>query len=188
MSSDLGVLIVCFGNKVKDSLFLSLLEKRYVVRILVGVKSSTLDVTGKVYFFDTIDVNVKKYDLRCILRSLIKCAYQKPPLYSSIKHHKIPLYKYARLDIDVNIKRKKIIMHKIGLNIIKHNQIVLDITCSKGTYIRSVVEYLEEKLLIPMSVIQITRLSVGNFNILQSYSLSDILRFKSISEIEQVIL
>ena len=183
-----GVLIICLGNYVEYSLKFSNCKKRYLVHIVSGIKSNTMDLTGKIIFFEEKINYINRNKLKNILTSIKKSLYQIAPFYASIKHNKIPLYKYARFDVNTNIKKRQIKIHDIKLKKLNNNIIVLDIICSKGTYIRSIVNYLSVKLNHPLCIINLIRLSSGKTSILQSYSLKYVLSIKDVYSLKKLIL
>jgi len=183
-----GVLVLGLGNYVKYSLLLSNLTKRYLVHILFGLKSNTLDLNGKIIFFEEKNIYLSSKKIKNALISIKKSIYQVAPDYSSIKHNKIPLYKYAKFDININIKKRKIKIYKIQFKILNGNVLILDITCSKGTYIRSLVNYLSKKIGYTSCVIKLIRLSSGKFNILNSYTLEYVLKLKDTNNLKKLIL
>lgn len=163
-----GVLIVCTNCKTKSlSLFVEQ-HKRYIVFCIVGIESDTLDIFGKIKYFNSYSFKIKKNIIKFFLSSIKMTNVQTPPIYSSIKHNGYSLYKYSRLDIDVKIKLHSVIIYKIFLIKLVRNVLIIDIECSKGTYVREVVNNLSFKVNLPMIVYRIVRLKFSNYSILES--------------------
>ncbi len=151
-----NIIIKCLINK----------NKRYIIYALVGIKTFTKDLDGKIKFINK-NILTTKYIL---LNNIIIIQYQKqqtPPNFSSIKHNGIPLYKYSRLHIKLHQKQNNIIIFKIKLLNIYKNLIILDIKCSKGTYIREIINNLN--IFKPICTLKIIRISINNYTLLNSY-------------------
>lgn len=171
-----GILIICMGNKTKLSNKLSNTKKRYIVSGIMGLKSTTYDLKGKIKFFNTKSISIEKTHIKNILKLIKILNKQKPPTTSSIKHNNIHMYKYTKLNIKLNIKEKYIKIYNITLIKKFKNLIILDITCSKGTYVRSIIDYLGKKTHIPICVNNIIRLSSNKYTILNAYNLKNIIK------------
>ena len=105
-----------------------------------------------------------------LFRSKFYYKSQTIPGYSSVKHNGSPLYKYARVNINI-LKLQKIKLYNIKLLRRVKNMCVFDIVCSKGAYIRSVVNDISLTINLPLSVYKIIRLSVENISVLHAYDL-----------------
>jgi len=183
-----GVLILCIGKKTKNSNIILNQKKRYIVNSIIGIKSKTYDTNGKINFYEKNKIEIEKLKIKHVIKLIQKKYNEKPPLFSSIKHNGLQLYKYARLEIDLKIKKRNTKIYKIGLINKKNNSITLDITCGKGTYIRSLINYLGKKLQQPICVKKISRISSGKYNILHSYNLKNILKLKNIQNFKNILL
>ncbi|AEH39825.1 tRNA pseudouridine 55 synthetase [Buchnera aphidicola (Cinara tujafilina)] len=133
-----GMLPICFGNATKFSKYLTNSIKYYHVIAKLGQVTTTGDVAGKV--IKKYKVNVKINNIIQTLKTFHGIIQQVPPMFSAIKYKGKPLYKYARCGI--NIPRKLRILTIYYINIIQycHNFLELKIKCSKGTYIRSLIQ------------------------------------------------
>ncbi|AYN24694.1 tRNA pseudouridine(55) synthase TruB [Buchnera aphidicola] len=154
-----GMLPICFGETTKFSHYLSESDKYYNVIAKLGEKTSTSDSDGIILrkrpvFFTSFDLNLA-------LKALTGLINQKPSMYSAIKHNGIPLYKYARKGINIKRNIRCVFIYKITLINQKDNWIELNVHCSKGTYIRTLIEDLGEKLFCGAHVIALRRLKIG---------------------------
>ena len=132
-----GVLPLCFGQATKFSQFLLEANKRYLATIVLGTTTETGDADGRVLVQTEVpQIN----DLNFILEQFRGEITQTPSMYSALKLGGQPLYKLARAGIEVERKPRKVRIFKLEL--VKHidEEVVLDICCSKGTYIRSLAE------------------------------------------------
>ena len=132
-----GVLPLCFGQATKFSQFLLEANKRYLATIVLGTTTETGDADGRVLVKTEVpQIN----DLNFILEQFRGEITQTPSMYSALKLGGQPLYKLARAGIEVERKPRKVRIFKLEL--VKHidEEVVLDICCSKGTYIRSLAE------------------------------------------------
>lgn len=171
-----GLLPICFGEATKFSEFLLNSKKRYYVTAYLGKKTDTLDSKGKI--IHERKVNFTKEELYSSLKKFHGNILQIPPMYSAIKYKKKPLYKYAREGIKINRKKRKITIYKLKLIKIERNKLELDISCSKGTYIRSIIDDLGEILRCGAHVTHLRRVQVANFSIKNTVSLKKIYFFK----------
>lgn len=167
-----GVLPICFGEATKFSQFLINSKKRYHVTASLGKKTDTLDSNGKV--ISERHINFTKKELLKSLKMFCGNIMQLPPMYSAIKYKKKPLYKYARKGIKIQRKKRKITIYKLKLIKIIKNKLELDILCSKGTYIRSIIDDLGEMLRCGAHVTNLRRIEVSNFSIKNTITLEKI--------------
>lgn len=182
-----GLIIICFGNNKNNIKKLVNKKKTYIVNAISGIKSNTNDIYGKIEFLEKNDIKINNIKIKYINKIIKKIHKQKPESFSSIKHNGKTFYKYARLNIKIKKNQRKIIIFKI--NIIKNvnNLITMKITCSKGTYIRSIIRFIGQKLNNPLCVLNITRLSSGKYQILNSYTLKEILNLNNKNELKTLI-
>ncbi|URJ32801.1 tRNA pseudouridine(55) synthase TruB [Candidatus Blochmannia vicinus] len=156
-----GMLLICFGKATKFVKYLLNYDKRYKVIAKLGESTNTFDSDGVIVRVSSVQLNNNK--LKQCLESFKGVQNQIPPMFSSLKYRGLPLYKYARKGI--TIPRKPRIVHIYNLNLLKktENIIELDVSCSKGTYIRSMINDIGETLGCGAHVIALRRLSVGKY-------------------------
>ena len=163
-----GLLPICFGDATKFSSFLLNSDKRYVVTAQLGVRTTTADSEGDVLYSKKVDSSI--CDVTTSLNNFVGRIMQKPPIYSALKYQGKPLYKYALEGKKVDIKSREVVVYEANLLSFIDNKVSLDISCSKGTYIRSIVDDLGELLGCGAHVISLRRISAGPYNISSSYS------------------
>lgn len=160
-----GVLPILIGKGTKFSKYLINHDKIYEVQLELGKKTDTADVEGKIIEEKKVDEKYIKENLLQVLASFVGKQEQIPPIYSAIKKNGKKLYEYARAGEKVELEARKIEIYKIDLNKYDKNIISFIVSCSKGTYIRSLCEDIAEKLNTVGYMKNLKRLQVGEFNI-----------------------
>lgn len=160
-----GVLPILIGKGTKFSKYLINHDKIYEVELELGKKTDTADIEGKVIEEKEVDEEYVNKNLLQVLESFIGKQEQMPPMYSAIKKNGKKLYEYARAGEKVEIEPRKIEIYKIDLNKYDKNIISFVVSCSKGTYIRSLCEDIAKKLNTVGYMKNLKRLQVGEFNI-----------------------
>ena len=169
-----GVLPILIGKGTKFSKYLINHDKIYEVELELGKKTDTADIEGKVIEEENVDEKYIKENLLQVLESFVGKQEQIPPMYSAIKKNGKKLYEYARAGEKVDIEPRKIEIYKIDLNKYDKNIISFVVSCSKGTYIRSLCEDIAEKLNTVGYMKNLKRLQVGKFNIKDAVYIDDI--------------
>ncbi|VFP81148.1 tRNA pseudouridine synthase B [Buchnera aphidicola (Cinara kochiana kochiana)] len=167
-----GVLPILFNNATKFSKYLTNSIKKYHVIAKLGVVTDTGDLSGEVLY--TRSVYVSTNNIINILNKFIGAVKQIPPMFSAIKYHGTPLYKYARLGIVISRYPRTVIIYQ--LNFIKRIDKFLEFTvlCSKGTYIRSLVYDIGNILKCGAHVVFLRRLQIGPYYSSQLVNLSNL--------------
>ena len=160
-----GVLPILIGKGTKFSKYLINHDKIYEAQIELGKKTDTADIEGKIIEEKNVDTEYIKQNLTNVLEGFIGKQEQIPPMYSAIKKNGKKLYEYARKGEKVEVEPRKIEIYKIKLIEYKENNIKFIVSCSKGTYIRSLCEDIAEKLNTVGYMKNLKRLQVGEFNI-----------------------
>ena len=157
-----GVLPIAVGEATKVISFIQDKKKSYSFTIKWGETTETDDLEGAVLERSDIRPNIKQ--INSVIPSFIGQILQKPPIYSAIKVNGQRSYKLARKNIEVNHKFRKVEIYDLILKkIINLDKAEFEVKCGKGTYVRSLAKDLAEKLHTKGHVIQLRRLSVGNF-------------------------
>ena len=160
-----GLLPVCIGEATKFSNFASDLDKVYEVGIEFGIETDTGDITGNIV--SKTDFPGFKEDFPQFLTDLEGIQNQIPPMYSAIKINGNPLYYWARKGVYLHRMPRKVDIQKIELIDKSINTAILKVSCSKGTYIRSLIEKLGRNLNSFATVISLRRLEVGDMHLNQ---------------------
>jgi tRNA pseudouridine55 synthase len=156
-----GMLPICFGEATKFSQFLLEADKTYQVTAQLGVRTDTADSEGSMTSVRPVNVTLR--DVEQALTHFRGPITQRPSPYSALKYQGKPLYYYARRGIEVPPKVRSVVIHQLILNEFTGTQLHLTIHCSKGTYIRTVVDDLGELLGCGAHVIALRRLSVADY-------------------------
>ena len=160
-----GLLPVCIGEATKFSNYASDLDKVYEVGIEFGIETDTGDITGNI--ISKTDFPGFKEVFPQFLTDLEGIQDQIPPLYSAIKVNGNPLYYWARKGVYLHRLSRKVDIQKIELIDKSINTAILKVSCSKGTYIRSLIEKLGRNLNSFATVISLRRLEVGDMHLNQ---------------------
>ena len=167
-----GVLVVCIGKYTKLVDLLTSQNKEYIAEIKLGIKTDTGDITGNIV--DKKDSDVDEDKINDVLKSFIGKQIQTPLIYSAIKVNGKKLYEYARNNESVEIPKREIEIYSIELISFKEDIITFKCNVSKGTYIRSLIEDICEKLGTVGTMNNLIRTKQGNFTIEDSYTIDDI--------------
>ncbi|VFP77817.1 tRNA pseudouridine(55) synthase TruB [Buchnera aphidicola] len=167
-----GILPILFGSATKFSEYLTNSIKKYHVIAKLGVITTTGDLSGAI--LQNRLVHVTESQISSILNSFIGKIEQVPPMFSAIKYSGVPLYKYARLGIFLPLKKREVIIYK--LNFIQYIDSFLEFTvsCSKGTYIRSLAQDIGKRLKCGAHVVFLRRIQVGPYCSSQLVKLPDL--------------
>ena len=151
-----GLLPICLGQATKVAQFLLDGDKRYFVCAKFGQVSSTGDSVGKIVNFGSTQ-GIDESSVRAILLKFIGDINQVPPMYSALKRKGIPLYKLARKGIEIERSSRPVTIHEINFLNLDDAVISLEVSCSKGTYIRTLVEDIGKSLGCGGHVVELRR-------------------------------
>ncbi len=160
-----GMLPLCFGQATKFSQFLLDADKTYQVTAQLGVRTTTCDAEGEAV--DTKDAShVNADNLEACLAQFRGPIEQIPSMYSALKHKGQPLYKLARQGIEVERPPRKVTIHECRLDNFDSSsaQFSLTVSCSKGTYIRNLVDDIGQVLDCGAHVVVLRRIGVANLS------------------------
>ena len=160
-----GVLPICFGEATKFSQFLLDANKRYLTTIKLGVATATGDADGEVLSVADAVPEISKDHLEAVLDGFRGVISQVPSMYSALKIDGQRLYKLARQGIEVERKSRQVTIFKMEVVRQDRDEIVLDIVCSKGTYIRCLAEEIGQVFGCGAHVVALRRLESGPFSI-----------------------
>ena len=156
-----GMLPICLGEATKFSQFLLDADKRYLVTAKLGERTDTSDAEGQIV--ETREVKVKTPEILTALEQFRGDILQVPTMFSALKHNGKPLYEYARQGITVEREARPITIFE--LSFIEYNvpYLTLEVHCSKGTYIRTLVDDLGEVLGCGAHVTMLRRTAVADY-------------------------
>lgn len=158
-----GMLPICLGEATKFSQFLLDSDKRYLVTAKLGERTDTSDAEGVVV--KTRTVHVGEAEIIAALGQFRGDILQVPTMFSALKHHGKPLYEYARQGMTVEREARPITIFELCFIEYKAPYLTLEVHCSKGTYIRTLIDDLGEALGCGAHVTALRRLAVANYPI-----------------------
>lgn len=167
-----GVLPLCFGEATKFSQYLLDSDKGYETVMQLGQTSSTGDAEGEI--LRTRDVTVGRADIEAVLPQFRGEISQIPPMYSALKRDGQPLYKLARAGEVVEREPRSVTITRLELLECEGTRARLSVGCSKGTYIRTLVEDLGEVLGCGAYVAELRRTHAGPFELAQTVTLEEL--------------
>jgi tRNA pseudouridine55 synthase len=181
-----GMLPICLGEATKISQYLLDADKCYEVVGLLGQRTTTGDATGEI--ISHIDAaHCTKELLQDVLPQFKGEMQQVPPMYSALKHQGTPLYKFARKGVVIERPARKVNIYDIQLSRFERSLFSLRVTCSKGTYIRSLVESIGDALHVGAHVTVLHRLYTAGLEEEKMFTLEEIERLSSQERIEALL-
>ncbi len=165
-----GLLPVCLGEATKFSTDLFSADKSYEAEVLLGVTTDTGDCEGAVT--SRRDVNVTRGQVAAILEKFTGELAQTPPMYSALKRDGKPLYEYARAGVTVERVPRSITIHSIALLAFAADRFTINVSCTKGTYIRVLAEDIGAALGCGATLAGLRRARVGGFDLSQAVTLA----------------
>ena len=186
-----GLLPVCLGEATKFSHRLLDANKTYIATIQLGVTTTTGDREGEVV--SEKEVLLNEAQLEETLKKFIGDVTQIPPMYSALKFEGKPLYEYAREGIEIERKSRQIKIYDIKLIKIEGSIITIEVSCSKGTYIRTLAEDIGQALGYGAHLKGLERTQTGNFQLSEAITIealegmSMVFREKSLIPIDALL-
>lgn len=167
-----GVLPICMGKATKLLGFMTEMEKSYRAELTLGIKTETQDSYGRV--LHKSEVKSSHEEIKKAVYSFKGESLQIPPMYSAVKIKGKKLYELAREGIAVEREPRKINIYEIDIVSIERNRVIFDVTCSKGTYIRTLCEDIGELLGCGGHMSFLVRRAVGPFRINDAVTVEEI--------------
>jgi tRNA pseudouridine55 synthase len=168
-----GILPICLGQATKVAGFLLNDDKRYFVRGQLGQATDTLDCEGEITAIKNFE-QISEAQVLDTALSFQGDIEQVPPMYSALKKDGQPLYKLARQGIEIERKARSVTIHKLDFLGYENGIISLEVSCSKGTYIRSLIADIGEKLGCGAHVIELRRTGFAHIDITQAIKFADL--------------
>jgi len=184
-----GLLPICLGQATKVAQFLLDNNKRYFVRAKLGQVSSTGDSEGKIVDFGSTQ-GIDESSIRVTLLKFIGDINQVPPMYSALKRNGTPLYKLARKGIEIERSSRPVTIHEINFLGLEDAVVSLEVSCSKGTYIRTLVEDIGKSLGCGGHVIELRRTGFAHLGLSESKTYEQLSKLKeqNLESLDSVIL
>ena len=167
-----GLLPLCLGEGTKIAQFLNTADKRYSGIIRMGTATDTGDRTGTV----VREAPVPAFDEAALARVCDRFRgpiQQRPPMYSALKRDGVPLYRLARQGIEIERAERPVTIATLTIDRIDADHLQLDVSCSKGTYVRVLAEDIGEALGTAAHLAELRRTQFGDFLIDQAVVLED---------------
>ena len=165
-----GLLPICLGEATKFSHYLLDSTKRYHTTIYLGHSTTTGDVEGERLLEQAVPALTEE-KIQQVLAGFVGDIQQVPPMYSALKKEGRPLYELARQGIEIEREARPITIEAIELLSFTENSLTLDITCSKGTYIRVLGEDIAKALGTFGHLTYLHRIKTGQFDLIPSYTI-----------------
>lgn len=156
-----GMLPVCLGEATKFSQFLLDADKTYIVSAKLGERTDTSDSDGEVV--ETKAVSLSRADVDNAVTAFRGPIKQIPSMFSALKHNGKPLYFYARKGLHIEREARDITVHSLRILRFENDEIDMEISCSKGTYIRTIVDDLGQALGCGAHVTKLRRTKVADY-------------------------
>lgn len=178
-----GMLPVCFGEATKVCQYLLDADKSYQATGLLGIKTDSADAMGSI--ISQVDsFTVSEQELRNVISEFIGPISQIPSMFSALKHQGTPLYKLARKGVTIDRKARDIVIEDIELLHFDGRQFTINVSCSKGTYIRNLVEDIGDRLAVHAHVTQLHRNYTAGFSADCMYTLDELEMMTSTARID----
>ena len=189
-----GVLLLLLGGATKVSDYAMDLGKSYSAEVCLGIKTTTEDLTGEVLEECNVsDIDINK--IKDVLQTLIGEIEQTPPIYSAVKVKGKKLYEYARAGkFDVEIPSRKVNIYDVefieGSDYYKDNKFYfsINISCGKGTYVRTIATDIGKKLNLPSTMSKLTRTRSGKIELNNCLTLSEVEQLLEKNKLEEKLL
>jgi len=181
-----GVLPVCLNEATKLAGLLTGANKEYLATMLLGVKTDTLDIEGKI--ISQSDNFVSTEEIRAVMLQMIGEIKQIPPAYSAVKYCGKPLYKYARSGVILDMKPRDVTIYNIVIEDISLPRVTFRVVCSKGTYIRTLCSDIGDMLGVGACLYSLRRLKSGIFLEEMAVCLSDYVSNDNKNKLSEKIL
>ena len=181
-----GLLVVFIGRATRAVEFAEAHEKEYHAGLRLGMVTDTQDVTGTV--LEQCDCSVSREELEAVLPRFRGEIQQTPPMYSAIKVQGKKLYEIARKGGEVERKPRPVTISKLEVTGEEHGNYMLDVVCSKGTYIRSLCHDIGGALGVGGTMSALRRVRAGQFSLENAYTLEQVQQAADAGRAEELLL
>lgn len=178
-----GVLVILTDNDTKLSNLLPS-DKTYKAVLKIGISTDTQDITGEV--LEVSDIKPTYNQIKSVAENFIGSYMQKPPMYSAVKKNGVPLYKLARKGEVATVEAKKVTIHSLtDTKMLSDDEFSFEVSCSGGTYIRTLCDDIGKKLGIPCCMKALERIKANGFSKEQTIPLETAIELAKTSELEK---
>ena len=174
-----GLLIICYGKMTKEIDSFIGLDKSYSGKMIIGSSTPSYDLETKPnIFYQTDHINEKLIYEKA--QEFVGEIMQKPPIFSAVKKNGVRSYKLARKGEQVNLEKRKITIRDFKITEINFPELSFEVDCSKGTYIRSLINDFGKVLKSGAHLTELRRTKIGEFSVDDSLKIMDFIKtFKS---------
>ena len=180
-----GVLVIMLGHSTRFIELLPEHKKSYTARVKLGITTDTLDITGEVLSENPVNATLEQ--LLSVADNFKGEILQTPPMYSALKKDGERLYDLARKGIEIEREQRKITIEKLEIYDFDGVEFSMDVTCSAGTYIRSLCDDIGSALQCGAVMTDLRRTSANGFSIEKSVTLEELEQLVSENKAETVI-
>ncbi len=180
-----GVLPVCLGAGTKLCDMMTDSKKIYRAVMLLGKDFDTEDVTGEL--LAESEVNVTEEEIKHAVKGFIGEIEQLPPMYSAVKVNGKKLCDYARAGKEVERKPRKVTIHEIEIEEVSLPLVTMKVTCSKGTYIRTLCREIGETLGCHGCMQSLVRIYTGGFSIEEAKTIDEIEKYRDEGRLDEIL-
>ncbi|MCM2674700.1 tRNA pseudouridine(55) synthase TruB [Alkalicoccobacillus plakortidis] len=187
-----GVLPICIGRATKVAEYMSDFGKTYEAELTLGYTTTTEDADGEIVEQKIVDQTWTEAEIKAVLNSFLGEQIQVPPMYSAVKVNGKRLYEYARANQEVERPKRQITIHSIELIQLEKNShdtysIRFAVTCSKGTYIRTLAVAIGEALGYPAHMSKLKRTASGPFTLADCVTLEQLEQMELEKRMDQLL-
>ncbi|AOY89962.1 tRNA pseudouridine(55) synthase TruB [Marinobacter salinus] len=169
-----GVLPLCFGEATKFSQMMLDSDKSYIATARLGVRTETGDSEGAVVEEKPVPADLSVEKVESVLEGFRGDIQQVPSMYSALKHKGRPLYEYAREGIEVERPARPVTIYELTLLEVRENELDIAVSCTKGTYIRSLVEDIGAVLGCGAHVTALRRTMASGFTLANAHEVPEL--------------
>lgn len=182
-----GVLPVMLGGATRFSQYLPTHDKAYRAKVLLGTVTDTLDITGTVLQKNPVNVSVDR--LNGVINRFVGSISQLPPMYSAVSKDGVRLYKLARQGIEIEREARNVVIRYIKLIDVpdENNEFEIEVSCSAGTYIRSLAADIGSELGCGATITALRRIEANGVSIDKTVTLETVRRLADEGRIDELI-
>ncbi len=183
-----GVLPVCIGNATKACELLTCENKAYRAELALGMTTDTLDAEGEI--LTEQPVLCSEEDIKKAIESFVGEIEQIPPMYSAIKKDGKKLYELARQGINIEREKRKVTIHSVKILEIdmERETVLFEVSCSKGTYIRTLCDDIGMKLGCGAYMNKLTRIKSGRFSLDDAYTTEQLIKLYEEGKFNDILI
>lgn len=181
-----GVMVIAMEHSTRFIELIDNHDKAYRARFLLGRTTDTLDITGEI--LSEREVNVSRDEVERAVLSFKGDIMQLPPMYSAVKKDGVRLYELARQGIEIEREERKVNISSISLTDASEKEYEIEVYCSKGTYIRSLISDIGEKLGTGAVMTSLRRIKANGVTIDSCHTLGELEKMKERGELERALM